>query len=254
MKRLTLIVLIVSAAVSVHAAQFEELEKPPEGAHKGQILLGAFASIGVPYGRIIKAEGNFVRNSTYTFTDNLITKKIMLQHLFYSYGIFFEYMPVDHLGLKAKIKKSNITQRSQFGAEYQNWSKTLYSEYSFFIGPTVHFTARKQWDIGVTPLVGYAIGEYNATPIARRLVYTMFGFRKKNVNNVVIGSELNVCIYFSGGFYMSFGCDWAMNMLTFGRAFQVYNMQTYKNFFPGGRSSYLHSVSFILSAGYAFSN
>jgi hypothetical protein len=208
----------------------------------------------VPYGRIIGAESNFVRLSNYTFLNNLTSKLIMLQHLFYSYGIFFEYMPVDHLGLKAKIKKSNITQRSQFGAEYQNWTKILYSDYSFFIGPTVHLTARKQWDICVTPLVGYAIGEYNATPIAKRLVYTMFGFRKKKVNNVVIGSELNACIYFSGGLYMSFGCDWAMNMLKFGSSFQVYNLQTYKNFFPGGRSSYLHSVCFILSAGYAFSN
>jgi hypothetical protein len=254
MKRIALIVLVLSAAVSVHAAQFEELEKPPEGAHQGQILLGAFATIGVPYGRIIGAESNFVRNSTYTFPDNLITKKIMLQHLCYSYGIFFEYMPIDYLGIKAKIKNSAITQRSQFGAEYQNWSKILYSDYSFFLGPTVHFTARKQWDICLTPLVGYALGEYNATPVANRLIYTMFGFRKKNVNNIVVGSELNICIYFSGGFYMSFGCDWTLNMLKFGSTFQVYNLQTYKSFFPSGRSSSLHSVCFILSAGYAFSN
>jgi hypothetical protein len=254
MKRVIIIVLIIRALASVHAAQFEELEKPPEGAQKGQMLLGAFATIGVPYGRIIGAESNFVRNSTYTFMDNLITKKIMLQHLFYSYGVFFEYMPIDYLGMKAKIKKSSITQRSQFGAEYQNWSKILYDEYSFFLGPTVHFTTRRQWDICVTPLVGYALGIYNATPIAKRLIYNMFGFRKKTVNNIVVGSELNLCIYFSGGFYMSFGVDWAMNMLKFGNAFQVYNLQTYKNFFPGGRSSYLHSVCFILSAGYAFSN
>src|SRR4030042_2576368 len=236
MKRITLIVLIVSTMVSVHAAQFDELEKPPEGAHKGQMLLGAFATIGVPYGRIIGAESNFVRNSTYTFTDNFITKKIMLQHLFYSYGIFFEYMPVDYFGIKATIKKSSITQRSQFGAEYQNWSRILYDDYSFFLGPTVHFTARKQWDICITPLAGYAIGEYNAPPVAKRLIYKMFGFRKKKANNFVIGSELNACIYFSGGFYMSFGCDWTMNMLKFGSTFQVYNLQTYKDFFPSGRS------------------
>jgi hypothetical protein len=64
----------------VHATHFEELDKPPEGAHKGQIHLGAFESIGVPYGRILDAENDFVRNSTYTFLSSLTTKKIMVRH------------------------------------------------------------------------------------------------------------------------------------------------------------------------------
>ena len=108
MKSILVIIVFLMAASSVHAARFEELDKPPEGAHKGQMLLGAFATIGVPYGTIINAENNYIRNSTYTFLSNLITKKIMLQHLFFSYGIFYEYMPVDYLGIKVKGRRSSV--------------------------------------------------------------------------------------------------------------------------------------------------
>lgn len=62
-------------SVSVLATQFEELDKLPEGAHKGQMILAAFATKGVPYGRIIHAESDFVRKSTYTFINSFTTKK-----------------------------------------------------------------------------------------------------------------------------------------------------------------------------------
>jgi hypothetical protein len=267
MKKLPIIVLMLLVPLAVFAVQFEELDKPPEGAHKGQMMLGAFATIGAPYGKIISAEKNFVRYSTYTFLDNLVTKRILLQHLSFSYGLFYEYMPIDYFGLKVKMRRSIIVQRTQFGAEYQNWTNMLYNDYSFFLGPSVHFTARKQWDFSLTPLVGYALGKYNATPIADGLVYDLntltlnqilfwyAGKRKKQAYNVVIGGEFNFLIFFSGGFMMSFGFDWIMNMLKFNGKFFLMNPQVpYLWFFPNKNSSYVHSYCFILSAGYAFSN
>lgn len=269
MKKIDIIALALLVPLSASAVHFEELDKPPEGAHQGQMMLGAFATIGVPYGSIISAEKSFTRYSTYTFLDNLVTKRFLLQHLSFSYGIFYEYMPVDHLGIKVKMKRSSVVQRSQFGTEYQNWSKTLYSDYSFFLGPSVHVTARKQWDISFTPFVGYALGNYSATPVAKRLVYNFSvqpipiehvifwygGKRNKQAYNVVIGGELDLTVYFSRGFMLSFGFDWTMNMLEFNGAFYLMSPQLpYLWFFPNKNSSYLHSVCFILTAGYAFSN
>lgn len=261
-----IVLLIILAAGSAHATHFEELDKPPEGAHKGQIFLGAFASVGVPFGRIVDAENDFVRFSTYTFFSSLTTKKIMVRHLSFSYGVLFEYMMIDYLGIKLKVKRSNIVQRTIFGPQYQNWNKMMYNDFSFLAGPAIHFTSRKQWDISLTPVAGYAIGEYNAAPIADELIYSFstpsnlqlaLGYgarRKKKADNVVVGAELNVSVYFTGGFFMSFGCDWTMNMLEFKDKFFMMNPQTLRLFFPMGTSSYLHSICFILSAGYAFSN
>jgi hypothetical protein len=250
----TAAIFLMTALPAFSATRFEELDKPPEGAHQGQIFIGAFATIGAPYGKILDAENNFIRNSTYTFTNNAITKKIMVLHLSYSYGILFEYMPVDHLGLKFKARRSNIVQRTMFGANYQNWTKLLYSDYTFMLGPSVHFTVRKQWDFSLTPVAGYSLGEYIATPIAARLIYTYAGARKKVVYNPIVGAEFNLSIYFSGGFFMSFGCDWSMNMMKFENKFYLVNPQTLMWFFTNRDSSYLHSVCFILSAGYAVSN
>jgi hypothetical protein len=254
MKKIICMMFMLVVSISGYATQFEELEKPPEGAHEGQIMLGGYATIGVPYGRIINAENSYIRNSTYTFINNLVTKKIMAQYLSFSYGIFFEYMPVDYMGIKFMARRASIVQRSRFGSEYQNWSKLMYSDYSFLIGPAIHFTTRKQWDISVTPVAGYAIGEYTAAPLAGRLIYNSIGFRKKKANNPVVGTELNLSLFFSGGFLISFGCDWTMNILKFGGKFYVYNLQTYKSFFPNGNSSLINSISFTIGAGYAFSN
>lgn len=142
----------------------------------------------------------------------------------------------------------------------------MYNDYSFLMGPAIHFTSRKQWDISLTPVAGYALAEYIAVPIADLLVYSFSrpsmmqlvwgygGRRKKSTDNVVVGAELNVSVFFTGGFFMSVGCDWTMNMLTFNKPYYLMNPQTLHLFFPMTTSSYLHSICFILSAGYAFSN
>jgi hypothetical protein len=96
----------------------------------------------------------------------------MVQHLSFSYGVLFEYMMVDHLGFKIKAKRSTIVQDIVFGHQYQNWNKMMYNDYSLLIGPAIHFTSRKQWDISITPVAGYALGEYIAVPIADQFVYS----------------------------------------------------------------------------------
>ncbi len=265
MKIINVILFLCITATAV-AVTFEELDKPPEGAHKGQMLLGVSATVGVPYGKIISAEHNYIRNSTYTFADSLITKKIMLRHLFFSYGLSFEYMPVDHLGLKVKARRSTIVQTTMFGPQYQNWSRLIYGDYTFLFGSSVHVTTRKQWDISFTPFAGYSIGQYTAASIARQLVYRyqiislqkiVYGYggkRKKKADSPIVGGEISILIYFSGGFFLSMGTEWTMNILEFGNKYYLMNPQTYEWFYGNRKSSYLHSVCFILSAGYAFLN
>ena len=271
MKKIIAVIIFMLIAASAYAIRFEELDKPPEGAQKGQMLLGAFASIGAPYGKIIDAEKSFIQNSIYTFIGSFITKKIMIQHLSFSYGLFYEYMPIDYLGIKVKVRNSSYLQRSLFGSQYENWSRLIYTDFAIYAGPSVHVTSRKQWDISITPLAGYGYGKYTAAPIAATLVYTYWSGtsasqadptlvylfwkkRKQVLTTVILGTELNLNIFFSGGLLISFGCEWALNMLAFKNKFYVNNPQNFKWFFPNKKFSYLHSIGFIISTGYAFSN
>jgi hypothetical protein len=260
-KKITLApaVLAFFAGAALYAGEFEELDKMPEGAHSGQMVLAASATLGTAMGSIIDAESRFVRISTYTFLNSGTTKFIKVSHLSFSYNLQFEYMPIDHLGLHIKGKRASIIQRSMFGSDYENWARQLYSDYSIYLGPAVHATNRRQWDFSLTPLVGYAFGTYTATPIAKRLIYTSSGLfyggiRRKAVNNLTLGAVLSFSIYFSGGFYMSIGPEWTMNMLKFKSKFYLLNPQTGVFFFPNKSESNVHSVSFNLTMGYAFSN
>jgi hypothetical protein len=115
-------------------------------------------------------------------------------------------------------------------------------------------------------LIGYALGTYTATPVGATLIRTTeplsehqitFFYNaksKQQAYNLVVGGEFNISMFFTGGFLLSFGFDWIMNMLKFKDYFYINNIQTGLWFFPYKKSSYVHSVSFILSAGYAFSN
>ena len=64
--------LFVLAATFTYAADFDELDKPPEGAHKGQMLLGAFFSIGMPFGNCIDAEHDFLENSYHRLNEDTV--------------------------------------------------------------------------------------------------------------------------------------------------------------------------------------
>ncbi len=279
MKELLLTISALLIAAYAHSVSWEELDKSPEGAHRGQMLVGAFATFGIPKGKIINNEKGFVKNSTYTFQDSLITKKITLLHYAISYGLFIEYMPVDYLGLKLKARNLSILQSTNFGSEYRNWSRIIYNDYSAYFGPSLHFPMRRNWDISLTPLIGYAFGRYVATPIAARLIFSDYsninqygiaadasfmyfhGNRKQVVNSLSAGADLNLSLYISGGLFLSFGCEWIMNMLKFNKKFYLTNpipssglhLKSYR-FFARSNSSSLHSISFVFSAGYAVSN
>jgi len=243
--------LLLSCSIA-HASQFEELDKPPEGAHEGQIFLSGFVSLGLPSGSMIDEEKNFVSGNTYTHSNGTI-KELLITHLSYELGINFEYMPISHIGLKSKVKKLTLVQRTQFGSDYQNWNEVLYSNYSLLIGPSLHLTDRKSWDIVFTPLIGYSIGEYNATPIANELIDTYSGEnRKRSVNSICYGAEINAVSYFSGGFFFSIGLEYINYNLNFDSEF---NLNQNGNIFMDGQTSgNISTISITISAGYAFSH
>ncbi len=255
MRKVILLSLIVSIFYIdiLTASRFDELDKAPEGAHKGQMLVGGYFALGKPYGDIIDAEHDFLSGNTYTFEENEITKQLLVDHLYFSIGAQFEYMPVDHLGAKARLKRSVIIQRTIFGSQYENWSGVTYDEFSLVIGPSAHLTTRKRWDITLTPFIGYALASYTATPIATELVDNYEGDTKRTANGLVFGTELNFTAYFSGGLYISIGFDWTFNQMKLDHPYSL-EQPNGNRFYNGKSESDIHNFSLLISAGYAFSN
>ena len=256
MKKIIVFLFIIYACLrpGLMASQFEELDKPPEGAHEGQMLLGGFVSIGVPYGDIIDAEKDFLKGNTYVFEESEITKELKIAHLSYDFGVSFEYMPIDYVGIKAKLKRVLIVQRTRFGAEFQNWTETIYSNYSFLFGPSFHLTSRKSWDVTLTPVIGYAFAKYNATPIASKLVQGYSGDTERDVNGITYGAEVNLTMYFSGGLYISLGVDWNKYPLTFSPAYDLTQPGNGNIYMEGKNSGSIQTVNLAILAGYAFSH
>ena len=248
------LILILCFIIPAAASKFDELDKPPEGAHKGQMFLGAFFSLGGVFGEIIDAEHRFVRGTIYEFTDSNTIKKMWVDHLAFSVGIGFEYMYIDHMGVKIKLKKTIVIQRTIFGSDYKNWTETYFDDYAINVGPTFHVTNRKQWDFTFTPVIGVSFGELSVTPIAGKLIDGYYGNRHKSITGFTFGGEFNFTAYFSGGLFISLGFDYTVNLLEFNSPFHLTNPGTNRVFFQNRDSTYLHMLSFILSAGYAFSN
>ncbi len=252
MKKILIITFIYFFLVSsLYSSQFEELDKPPEGAHEGQMFLGGFVSIGIPYGDLITDENNFVTNNTYKFEESEITKELLVTHLSYDFGFSYEYMPIDYIGIKTRLKRSIVVQRTLFGSDFQNWSEVLYSNYTLLVGPDFHLTNRKQWDITLTPEIGYSLAKYKATPIAAKLA-GVEGSRSRNVNGLAYGAELNLTIYFSGGLYISLGSDWSNYPINFSPGLSLVNNVTSATM--NKTSGTLQTMNLIISVGYAFSN
>lgn len=247
------IIILLFIPSSVFTVEFDELDKPPEGAHSGQMLLGAFLSIGIPFGPLIDAEHDFLENTTYSF-DNETTKLVEVSHLSFGFGFTFEYMPIDHLGIKTNLRRSLIIQRTNFGSEYENWRGTLYSDFSLYFGPTVHATTRRSWDFTMTPLFGYYIGSYNATPVAKKILEGYNGKTEKSVKGISYGVEINFSTYFSGGPFLTLGIEWIRNDLDLGSSYQLNNPQTTHSYYQGKTSGTIDTINFKLSSGYAFSN
>lgn len=252
MKNILLITIsYLLLTVSLTASQFEELDKPPEGAHEGQMMLGGFVSLGYPYGDLISAEKNFTKGDSYQF-ENGVIKEFLVTHLSYDFGLSFEYMPMDNVGVKTKLKRVIVVQRTLFGSNYQNWSKTLYSNYSLLLGPSFHLTTRKLWDVTLTPVIGYTYAKYHAAPIEAELNSSnITGSRNRNVNGITYGAELNCTLYFSGGLYISLGADWNRYPLKFSPAINLSNSSNSNTLDKS--SGNLDTINFALSAGYTFS-
>lgn len=265
MKRTIILLCIIITAHSLYASIIEELDNPPEGAHQGQMLLGAFFTIGYPMGNAIDAENSFVNYSSYSFSTIATTKEFDIDHITFSYGVFFEYMPIDYLGAYIRLRRSQFVQRTAFGSDYDNTSRMLFSDVSLCVGPSVHFTNRKWWDISLTPMIGYSFGKYKPTPVAEALFAEMLlsysGTSEKSANGLIVGCELRVTAYFNGGFFISAGFDWTLNMATISGALNdpltglpLKNPQISNWYYTMGSRMQMHSLNFILTVGYAFSN
>ena len=139
MQRIFIILFLLSTIQFSYGSIIEELDEPPEGAHEGQITLGLYLSFGYPIGSAITAEESFLDNSAYTFTDSGTTKALWVSHLAFSFGLTFEYMPIDYLGIRARYRQSMVIQRTLFGSEYDNTSETLLNNYALMVGPSIHF-------------------------------------------------------------------------------------------------------------------
>lgn len=260
MKKLIIILITVFWTTSILASEFEELDKPPEGAHEGQMLLGGFVSAGLPFGDLITAEDDFLNSNWYVLNSGTM-KELIVNHLAFDLGICFEYMPVDHVGAKSKLRYNAVVQRTAFGPENENWSAVLFSSYSILLGPSFHLTVRKQWDVTFTPEVGFCFGEYEATPIASKLAYNYNNDGIRDISGFIFGSELNLTIYFSGGVYISLGTEYSYYPISFSPAYSLTqstgsdttsngNGRTYST--PSGGS--LQTVNLTIAVGYAFAN
>ncbi len=250
-KQIPIIVLLLLSG-QAFASQFAELDKPPEGAHEGQMLLSGTISIGLPIGEMIDQEKSFVNGNTYML-NNGTTKELLVNHLTFSYGVSFEYMPLNHIGAKSILRSRSVVQRTQFGSTYRNWSKRLYKEYSLVLGSAFHLTERKSWDVSFTPLLGYSFGQYNATPIAATLLETYKGEkRERSTHALIYGGELSIIAYFSGGFFFSLGLEYSICGLSWDSKFNL--SQNNNNFMTDKTSGSIHTATIAMYAGYAFSN
>ena len=260
MKKLIIILLTVFSTTSIMASEFEELDKPPEGAHEGQMLLGGFVSAGLPFGDLITAEDDFLIGNWYILSSETM-KELIVNHLAFDFGISFEYMPIDHVGVKSKLRYTSVVQRTAFGSENENWNQGLFSCYSILLGPSFHLTVRKQWDVIFTPELGYGFGQYEATPIASQLVGNYNNGGAKDISCLIFGSELTLTIYFSGGVYMSLGTEYTYYPISFSPSYSLTqpldnatNANGNGRTYSAGTGGSLQTVNLTISVGYAFSN
>ena len=247
---ISLIIFLFTSTLS--ASRFEELDKPPEGAHKGQMFLGALVGMGIPFGDMISYEDKFLKGEIYTFEDIGTTKELLAAHLSYDYGLTFEYMPLDYVGGKTKLKRVIVVQRTLFGSNYKNWNESLFESFLLTAGPSFHLTNRKMWDITFSPFLGYFTGTYTATPIAAELIDGYSGSRKRDVSGLAYGIDLSFVAYFSGGLYISAGIEWTTYPMSFSPGYNL--THDGKTFMDGKNSGSLQTGNLVFSAGYAFDN
>jgi hypothetical protein len=248
---LGILTLFLLLPLPLCAIDFDELDLPPAGAHGGQMLLGFFVTAGFAGGPLISAEEDFIQNSTYTF-ENETTKLIELAHLPLSFGVNYEYMPIDYVGIRGRIRRTWVIQRSTFGSDYENKRGTLYSDYSLLLAIAVHATNRKQWDFSFAPIIGYSFFRYTAASVPAKL-FDNLSSKNRTGSGFVYGVELNAIVYFSGGLFISLGYEWMRNPVAYSDAVNLTNPQTGAGY-ADTSGGHIDTNSVIITVGYAFSN
>ncbi|HQE59074.1 MAG TPA: hypothetical protein PLA54_07785 [Spirochaetota bacterium] len=255
LRRLIIVFVLFSsgALYSADRSVFEDLDKPPEGAYAGQIFAGASLGMGLVSGSIIKAEKDFVSGTTYSFEDSEVTKKVELQHYSFAFSMFGEYMPLDHFGVKGKISRAMVAQKSTFGADYPNEQGFLLKTWNITFAPVYHVTVRREWDVTIAPFLGYSIGTFNAIPVAKGLFDTIDSKTSQSSNSLIYGIEINGTLYFSGGFFLSLGAEWTRYNISIDNDINRTSPSalTYNN---GSKSGNIDTYIIQISAGYAFRN
>lgn len=249
---LLLLLLMVSAPLAADTI-FEDLDKPPDGAYGGQFFLGAVAGMGLARGSIIDAEDAFVRNTTNTFEDAEITKLVELQHFSFALGLAAEYMPIDHVGLKSRLLRRWIAQRTLFGPDYPNEQEYILTTVDLTLGPNLHLTTRRAWDVTLHPFAGYSLGTFHPVPAADKLSDGVNGSKDYSNNTFIFGAELAGILYFSGGLFISAGVEWTRYPIAFSGTVNRTIPDT-RQYNGGSGSGEIDAITFSFSAGYAFKN
>lgn len=255
MKKKTFIcIIIINLSFSLLAkTNFDELDRLPQGAHKGQIMVTGFVIKGWPLGKIVGAEQNYLDGFSYTFSNGT-TKLIMVDHMSLAAGVQGEYMPIDHLGVKGGLERYVVSQRSIFGSDYKNWQGSLYRDFTLFVGPTLHATTRKQWDFVLAPFFGFSYATYDPIPVLYQIYEEYHTIEEQSQIYFSFGTELSFQAYFSGGPMISLGCVYNWRIVKLDKAINLTNPYKFTTYFDGETKGIIHSIDIIFSAGYAFDN
>lgn len=247
-------ILLVILPVFMAATNFDELDKVPDGAYKGQMFFSTTFGMGIPYGDVIDAESEFLNNVTYTFEDSLVTKEMLVGHLSFQGSLDFEYMPADYVGVKVSAAYNSVVQRTLFGSEYKNENEFLYSNYGFYTGPDFHFTKRKQWDVRLYPFVGYGYGAFNAAPAMKNLFSAFTADTEASGGAIIYGADLSAVYYFKGGFFISVGFNWINYKVKIPENIQRTSPSPSATYFDGSTEGTVSETNLLFSAGYAYYN
>ncbi|MDA3899978.1 MAG: hypothetical protein PF637_05595 [Spirochaetes bacterium] len=249
-KSLRYIVFFGLIANLLALSRLEDIDKEPVGAYKSQILFGALISMGIPFDSAIEKETDFIKDTAYTFEEQEITKTVVLNHLNYSAHIFAEYIFMDHIGSRLSFGYNSVIQRTGFGKDYKNESKTLYKDFSILIGPAFHLTTRKRWDLVLIPQVGYALASYTPAPVANTLFDSFDQKKSFSDSSLIFGGQLEATRYFTNGLFISSGFAYTRQTLTF-KTFGMEAPLPEKSFNNGSNNTTLSIIKFYISAGYA---
>ncbi|MBN2433788.1 MAG: hypothetical protein JXK07_00825 [Spirochaetes bacterium] len=250
-KKSLILYFIIFLNTNLHAiSRLDDIDKDPIGAYQGQILLGAFFSIGIPFGSAIDSEKEFIDKTTYTFEEQQITKTVVINHLNYSVYIFGEYIFYDHIGLRLNIGHNNVLQRTNFGKNYKNYSNSLYNDISILVGPSFHLTVRKKWDVVLIPQIGYSFASYAPAPSANDLFDSFDQKTTFTDSSIVWGSQIEGVYYFSNGFFLTTGLAFTYQSLSL-KPFSRTQPPPSKEFNDNSSEVNLSLFKIYVSVGYA---